>query len=186
MDSWDCGNARLIAPLRRIGRLLTLASCLVFVVSGTGCSRDPQVAADLGKKIDLTLRKPEVRAEMLQKPAHKSEAIAKKSEATSEKERQEVQNSGAPVEPDLSKSVSTTSRAGPASARMTKKKARKKPVKERAAAEINQQPPGTTSMRPETIGDGVIPKNGQDARPSNGVKLYQDSDNPLHPSYKKK
>ena len=158
--------------------MLALAASAVLLVSGTGCSREPQNAADADKKIDLTLPNPIVHADTPQKPAGKTEVAV-------EKEVTKVGAAGATPERGLPHPAASKPNAVPASAGITKK-ARKKTHKERAAAAISQQRSSKASMRPQTVGDEYASKKEQDARPSKGVEHYQQSDNPLHPSYKKK
>ena len=160
-------------PSRRIGTMLALAYSAIFLVSGTGCSRESQTVADADKKIDLTLPKPIVHAETPQKPVGKTEAAV-------EQEVMEVEAGR-----DLPDHAANKPKTEPVSAGITTK-TKKKTHKERAAALTSQQRSSTASMRPETVGDEVTLKKAQEAQPSKGVERYQQSDNPLHPSYQKK
>ncbi len=165
---------------RTIATLLALTWSALLVVSGAGCSRDPQNAADSGKKIDLTLPKPAARAEMAQKPADKIEAAADKSEAAPTKKQTQVEVVRSTVDGDPPKSASSTVRAASASAGKIKKQARKQTDKQRAAVVDSQQ-----QRRP--VGDGVPPNDeDQESPSSDSAGRYRHSDDPLHPSYKKK
>ena len=158
--------------------MFALAASAVLLVSGAGCSREPQNAIDADKKINLALPKPMVHADTPQKRPGKTEVEV-------EKEVTKVGAAGAAPERALPHPAASKPNSVPASAGITKK-ARKKTHKGRAAAAISQQRSGKASMRPKTVGEEVTSNKERDARPSKGVEHYQQSDNPLHPSYEKK
>lgn len=168
-------KARIMEPLRTIGLLLALASSTVLVVSGTGCSRGPQNVADAGRKIDLTLPKPAVRSKTPQTPTGETEAATKKEEG-------KVEAARASVEGDFSNPNRSKHNGVLMSIGKTQKETRTKAGKQRQTAVISQQ---ASEAAKRGVGNRVDPEK-QDARPSKGVPHYSQSDNPLHPSYKKK
>ncbi len=164
---------------KTIATLVTLTCFSLLIVSGSGCSRTPQNETHSGKKIDLTLPKPAARVQIPDKQADKIEVAADKPEATASKNQTEVDASHSTVKADLTKSVSSKASDASESAGKIKKQARKKTNKQRAAVATSQQ-----QRRP--VGDGVAVKENQDSPSREAAPLYQQNDNPLHPSYKKK
>jgi hypothetical protein len=159
-------------PRRTICLSLVLASSMLLVIGVMGCSRDPHNAAELGKKIDLTLPKPTGRADTPQKQGDKSEAAATNQQT-------QVGTALSTVKGDLTKSASNKSSAAPVSAQKKKVEPGKKTYKRREAAADSLQ-------KRQPVGDGATAKEEQDSRSSRDSELYEQSDNPLHPSYKKK
>ncbi len=165
---------------RTIGKLLVWASVGVLLFSSTGCSRDAQHAQDSGKKIDLTLPKPQVRVQPAQKPADKSEASTEKKVV-----KKKLESASATAQRGVTQRITSQPDVAPVNGGRVKKQANRTPSKKRESATINSRRPATASMRRDAVGDGVDPQQ-QESRASEGTKRYQDSDNPLHPSHRKK
>ena len=173
-------TAKPNCPSRIIGKLLVLASVGVLLISSTGCSRDVQHAEDSGKKIDLTLPEPQVRVQPAQKPADK---IGSSSEEKAVKKK--VESASATVQRGVTQPLTSQPDVAPVNGGRVKKQASGTPARKRESAAINPQRGAAASMRRDWVGNGRDPKQ-QDSRASEGTKLYQDNDNPLHPSYRKK
>ena len=172
--------ARHKPPSRTIAKLLVWASVGVLLCSSIGCSRDAQHANDAGKKIDLTLPKPQVRAQPVQKPADKIEASTEKNGV-----KKKVESASATVQRGVSQLIPIQPNVASVKGGRVKKLASRTPAKKRESTAINSQGRATAAMRRNAVGVAVDPKQ-QDFRPSEGTKRYQNSDNPLHPSYRKK
>lgn len=166
-------------PSRTIGKLGVWVSVAVLLISFTGCSRDAQQALDTGKKIDLTLPEPQVRVQ----PAQKHADI----EASTEKNvvKKKVESASAAAQQGGTRPITSQPDIAPAKGVRMKKQISRRPAKKQDFAAINPQHPDTTSRDKDAVGDGVDRKE-EDFRPNKGTKLYQDSSNPLHPSYRKK
>ena len=172
--------ARHKPPSRSLQKLLVWASVGVLLFSSIGCSRDVQHAEDNGKKIDLTLPAPQVRVQAAEKPADKVDA------STEEKAvKKKVESASATAQDGVTRPITRQPEVAPVNGGHVKKQARRTPAKKRDSAAINPQRPPTASMRRDGVGKGVDPKQ-QDSRASEETKPYQDSGNPLHPSYRKK
>lgn len=168
---------------RTIGKLLVGASVSVLLFSSTGCSRDAQYAQDSGKKIDLTLPEPQVRVQPEQNLADKTEASTEKKGVQKKNE-----SASASTQRGVTQRVTTQPDVAPLSGGHVKKQASttaKKTPKKRESAAINPRRPAEASMPRDALGDPVDLKP-QDSRSSEATTRYQNSDNPLHPSYRKK
>lgn len=172
--------ARHKPPSRTIEKLLVWVSVGVLLYTSIGCSRDAQHAEGAGKKIDLTLPQPQVRAQPAQKSADKIEASTEKN-----KVKKKVESASATVQRGVSQPITIQPNVAPVNGGRVKKPASRTPAKKREMTAIKSQGRATAPMRRDAVGDGVDPKQ-QDFRPSEGTKRYQNSDNPLHPSYRKK
>ena len=166
-------------PSRTMRKLLVCASVVVLLFNSMGCSRDAQHADNTGKKIDMTLPKPQVRVPPAQKPADKIDASTEKNRV-----KKRVESASATVQRGVSQPMTIQPNVAPVNGGRVKKQASGTPAKKRESAAINPQGRATVPIRRDAVGDGVDPKQ-QDSRPSEGTKRYQDSDNPLHPSYRK-
>lgn len=163
-----------------LAKLGVWASVAVLLISFTACSRDAQQALDTGKKIDLTLPEPQVRVQPAQTNAD-IEASTKKNVV-----KKKVESAAAATQPGGTRTIRSQPDIAPAKGvRIKKKQISKRPAKKQDSAAINPQHPDTTSRDKDAVGDAINRKE-EDFRPSKGTKLYQDSDNPLHPSYRKK
>lgn len=172
--------ARYKRPSRSLQKLLVWASVGVLLFSSLGCSRDVQHAEDTGKKIDLTLPEPQVRAQPAKKPPDKVDASAEENAV-----KKKVESASATTQHGVTQPITRQPEVTPVNGGHVKKQARRTPAKKRESAAINPQRPPAASMRRDGVGKGVDPKQ-QDSRASEETKPYQDSGNPLHPSYRKK
>lgn len=168
---------------RTIGKLLLWACLSLLLFSSTGCSRDAQHAQESGKKIDLTLPEPQVRLQPAQKPAGRIEASTEKKEVQKKNE-----SASATAQRGVTQPATSPPKVAPVNDGRVKQHSRataKTMAKKRESAAINARRPAAASMPREAFGNGDDPKQ-QDSRASEGTKRYEDSDNPLHPSYRKK
>ena len=172
--------ARHKRPSRSLQKLLVWASVGVLLFSSLGCSRDVQHAEDTGKKIDLTLPEPQVRAQPAKKPPDNVDASTKEKAV-----KKKVESASATTQHGVTQPMTRQPEVAPVNGGHVKKQARRIPAKKRDSAAINPQRPPTASMRRDGVGKGVDLKQ-QDSRASEETKPYQDSGNPLHPSYRKK
>ena len=192
---------------RIIGKLLLWAYLGILLFSSTGCSRNSQHAQDGGKKIDLTLPVPQVRVQPALKPASKIEASTEKKVVPKKNE-----SASATAQRGVTQQVTSPPKVAPVNDGRVQQQPRttaKTMAKKRESAAVNARRPPAASMPRDAFGNGEDPKQQdsrasegtkfrvspgrlaqrlkqQDSRASEGTKRYEDSDNPLHPSYRKK
>jgi hypothetical protein len=151
----------------------------ILLMSSTGCSRDSQYATDSGKKIDLTLPEPQVRVQPAQKVADENEASKEKKSLQKKNERE-----SASAQRAATQLTPRQPYAAPANGKQVKTQVNKTKGKPREPAASNSPRPAPVSQRRDADRDGADSKP-QDSRTTES-QPYQHSDNPLHPSYRKK
>ena len=160
-------------------RIFVSAYVSILLMSSTGCSRDAQYAPDSGKKIDLKLPAPQTRVQPAQKAADEIEASTEKKSLQKNNQpksaiAQRTATQPTPRQPD----------ASPVNGKRVKTKINTMTGKERESAASDSPRPTPVSQRRDTVRDGADSKP-QDSRATQS-QPYQHSDNPLHPSYRKK
>lgn len=162
-----------------MGKLVILASAALLLGGIAGC-RDPKIAHDTGQKIDLTLPKPQSRSPVPQKTSAEPEVLVDKKE-TKKLEAVATSQKRAPTDAAKSRPRSTVPKGG----KLTKQKSKiiAKPrdygtTKPRDPVKISEQRDSNESIRKNAVSEQRSP-------PREVTKRYQQSANPLHPSYRK-